>query len=215
MTALKIDLYTDIVCPWCLIGQTRFDSVLSKHFADLAVDIEHHPFQLMPDCPPEGMNIAEVMSARGIDPVAMRVRPEAEARAVGLVLDLGLQPIAYPTLAGHTLIRLARQRGTQHKLSQAIALAYFLEARNIADVDTLSEIAAEHGFRMEEAKRLLQSAQELDETRRAAASAGTQGIRSVPHFVFNGAAVLSGSQSEDAFVAVVRQAQEKQAAATN
>ena len=123
MSTLKIDLYTDIACPWCLIGHHRLDTVIARHFGGLAIDIEHHPLLLFPDCPPQGMNIAELMQARGLDPLLVRARPEAEARAAGLALDLGRQPMLHPTVGGHTLIRLARARRTQHALSRAIAAA--------------------------------------------------------------------------------------------
>jgi predicted DsbA family dithiol-disulfide isomerase len=205
---MKIDLYSDIVCPWCLIGQRRLDQVLGKRFPDLDVDIEHHPFMLMPDCPPEGLRMADLMKSRGMDPVAIRARPEAEARAVGLALDLGRQQFVYPTIGGHTLIRLARAFGTQHELAKAFEVANFVEARNIADADVLADIAADHGFGRAEAKRLVRSAEELNITRRAAADAAGLGIRGVPHFVFNGGVSIGGSQSEDAFVAAIQQAGE-------
>jgi predicted DsbA family dithiol-disulfide isomerase len=208
MTTLKIDLYSDIVCPWCLIGQRRLDQVLDKHFPDLEVDIEHHPFMLMPDCPPQGWKTADLLKARGMDPTAMRARPEAEAREVGLTLDLSLQQTLYPTVAGHTLIRHARALGTQHQLAQALEAANFVEARNIADADVLADIAADHGFDRDEAKRLVQSPAEMNKTRQAAADAAELGICGVPYFVFSGGASVSGSQSEEAFVEAIRQATE-------
>ena len=211
MSVIKIDLYTDIACPWCLIGHHRLDDVIAKNFSDLAIDIEHHPVILIPDCPPEGVNIAELMQARGVDPIAMRTRPEAEARTAGLVLDLGRQPTLYPTIKGHTLIRLARERGTQHALSKAIAAANFIDARNIDDSDVLADIAAAYGFEREEAKQLVQSAAELAITRQAAADSAAHGVRSVPQFFFNGAISLNGHQSEAAFIEAIRSQQHNEA----
>ena len=204
MSILKIDLYTDIACPWCLIGHHRLDAVIARHFDSLAIDIEHHPVILIPDCPPEGMNIAELMRARGLDPLAVRSRPEAEARAAGLTLDLGRQQTLYATIKGHTLIRLARERGTQHALSKAIAEANFIDARNIGDSEVLADIASTYGFEREEAKRLVESAHEIAATRRAAAESAARGVRSVPQFFFNGSVSLSGHQSEEAFADTIR-----------
>ena len=206
MTTLKIDLYSDIVCPWCLIGQRRLDQVLAKHFPDLDVDIEHHPFMLMPDCPPEGWKTADLLKARGMDPTAMHVRPEAEAREVGLALDLSRQQYLYPTVGGHTLIRHARAFGTQHQLAQALEAANFVEARNIADTDVLVDIATDYGFDRAEAKRLVQSPAELNETTQAAADATQLGFRGVPHFIFNGGVPVSGSQREEVFVTAIQRA---------
>lgn len=196
---MKIDLYADIACPWCLLGHHRLDTVLAKHFPGLNVDIEHQAAILWPDCPADGIDIGEIMRAKGLDPAAVRARPEAEARAMGLTLSLQLQPRLYPTLRGHTLIRLARQRGTQHALARALAEANF-NGRNVDDVDTLADIAASHGFTREEANRLAKDAGELAVTRRAAEATSARGIRSVPHFVFDGGVSFTGNQSEQIFV---------------
>jgi predicted DsbA family dithiol-disulfide isomerase len=84
MKKIAITIYTDIICPWCLIGQTRLDHVLSNYFSDLDVEIEHQPVILVPDCPPSGLKIADLLLARGMDPVAVQSRTEKEAQAVGL-----------------------------------------------------------------------------------------------------------------------------------
>mgnify|MGYP003575713998 CR=1 FL=1 len=202
---MKIDLYADISCPWCLLGHHRLDRVLAKRFPDLKTDVEHQVALLSPDCPPEGIDIGDIMRARGLDPAAIRARPEAEARSMGLALELQHQPRLYPTLRGHTLIRLARQRGTQHALARALAEANFA-GRNINDIETLADIAAAHGFMREEATRLVQDDAELGITRQAAEATAAKGIRSVPHFIFNGTVSFSGNQGEENFVAAIEQA---------
>jgi predicted DsbA family dithiol-disulfide isomerase len=87
---LQIDVYSEITCPWCMVGQHRLDKVLSERFSDLAVDIRHHPVLLLPDAPAAGLYIPDLLRARyGVtDPTAAFARPEAEARASGLELDL-------------------------------------------------------------------------------------------------------------------------------
>ena len=190
MSALKIEVYTDVVCPWCLIGCHRLDNVLARDFSGIDVDIEHHPVMLIPDCPPDGLKIADLLIARygRYDPVAMRARPEAEARAAGITLDMTRQPMFYPTLAAHTLIRMARPLGSQHRLSTALATAYFIDGLNIGDVEILSGIAEKFGFDRHQIRRQLASTVELDETRRAAAISASRGVRSVPHVVIDGQA---------------------------
>src|ERR1700757_957562 len=127
MSTLKIALYSDITCPWCFIGQHRLDKVLAERFQSLDIDIEDHPIELLPGCPPKGIRIVDlVMSRHGVtEPEAVWARPHSEARAAGLNLDLSRQPLAYPTISAHTLVRLARGRGTQHALAGAILTAYF------------------------------------------------------------------------------------------
>jgi predicted DsbA family dithiol-disulfide isomerase len=208
MSNFKIDLYSEITCPWCLIGNHRLDKVLAERFAGLSVDIVHHPVFLIPDCPPEGMLIVELARSRhGVsDPSLLWARPEAEARASGLNLDLSHQPFAYPTQGAHTLIRLARERGTQHRLASAIYAAYFLEAHNIADPDVLAYIASRHGFDRAQAHALSKDQGERELTVRQAAQSTTQGIRSVPHFVFDGHLALNGGRSEDELAFAIEKA---------
>ncbi|MGJ7484451.1 DsbA family oxidoreductase [Variovorax sp. LT2P21] len=205
---LTIDLYTELSCPWCIIGMHRLDKVLSQRFADEAAVIRHHPVILMRDLPKAGRPLADLLLERyGItDPHQAFARPEAEARASGLALDLMRQPMAYPTIAAHTLVRIAEARGSQHALAVAITHAYFLEGRNIADPVLLGEIATSYGFTHDEAARLAADPAEQALTDQAAAHAAAQGVRSVPHFVFNDSVVLNGGRSEDELAAAIDQA---------
>ncbi len=98
MNAIKIDLYTDVICPWCLIGEHRLDQTIDRHFSHLSVDIEHHPVQLIPDTPALGLRFSDLMKSRGLDPDTVQRRPQAEALALGLKLDLSRQPNIFPTL---------------------------------------------------------------------------------------------------------------------
>jgi predicted DsbA family dithiol-disulfide isomerase len=199
MNFLKIDLYTEISCPWCIIGQHRLDKTLTEHFPDLRVDIEHHPVILMANCPPEGIRITDLLAARyGVtDPAAAWVRPHAQAHQSGLELDLSLQEFAYSTRDAHTLIRLARNRGSQHALASALSQAYFMEAKNISDARVLAEIASRHGFDREEALTLVTDPEERRQTDVQVERSFSFGVRSVPHFVLNKRVTFTGGVSEE------------------
>ena len=202
---LKIDLYSDPICPWCIIGAHRLDKVLRERFPDLDVDLEHVPFELHPDAPPEGFRIADYFGRKGIpDPKIAFARPEAEARASGLDLNLNKQLFGYRTVDAHTLLRHARKRGTQHDLSMALMDANFHAARNISNKDVLAEIAAQHGFTVEEAHAILADPAEQAETERLTAASRAKGIRSVPTFDIGG--VVMGGGSEDDLAAAIAQA---------
>ncbi|WP_267433904.1 DsbA family protein [Sphingomonas sp. GM_Shp_1] len=205
---LQIDLYTEISCPWCLIGHHRLDKVLAERFAGLAVDIRQHPVLLLPDAPAEGLYIPDLLRSRyGItDPKASFARPEAEARASGLDLDLSRQPWTYPTQAAHGLILAARERGTQHPLAVAITDAHFLEAKNISDADILADIAVGHGFAREEARTIALDPAQHRRVEQEAARSMAAGVRSVPHFVFGGRIAIHGGRSEDEIASAIRQA---------
>jgi predicted DsbA family dithiol-disulfide isomerase len=205
---LKIDLYTEITCPWCIVGQYRLDKVLAERFSNLAVDIHHHPVLLIPDAPATGLYIPDLLRARhGVtDPKAAFARPEAEARASGLALDLSRQPWAYPTQPGHALILAARERGTQHRLAVAISEAYFLGVKNIADADVLADIAADYGFDRADARAIALDPSQRERVEQEAARSAAAGVRSVPHFVFGGKIAIIGGRSEDEISLSIEQA---------
>ena len=199
---LKIDLYSDIVCPWCIIGQHRLDRVLRERFWDLDVDIEHHPFELHPGAPAGGFRLDEHFRQKGIsDMSAAFIGLEGEARASGLDLNLRLQPYIYRTVHAHTLLRHARDRGTQHNLSMVIMKAYFFDRRNISDKEVLSQIAMKHGFTVKEAWSILGDPREEAVSEQKTACSRAAGVRSVPTFNIGG--VIVGGGSEDQITAAI------------
>ena len=205
---LQIDLYTEITCPWCIIGHHRLDKVLAERFPELEADIRQHPVLLLPNAPAEGLYIPDLLLSRyGVtDPKASFARPEAEARASGLDLDLSRQPWTYRTQAAHGLILAAQTRGTQHQLAVAITDAHFLEAKNISDPDVLADIAVNHGFEREEARSIALDPEQHRRVEQEAAQAVASGVRLVPHFVFGGRIAINGGRSEDEIAAAIRQA---------
>ncbi|MCP3399403.1 DsbA family oxidoreductase [Bradyrhizobium sp. CCGB20] len=205
---LQIDLYTEISCPWCMIGLHRLDKVLMERFPDLAADIRHHPVLLLPETPEAGLFIPDLLRARyGVtDAKAAFARPEAEARLSGLDLDLTRQLWAYPTQRAHALVLAAREKGTQHRLAVAISKAYFLGAMNVADVDVLADIAVDYGFDRAEAGAIARDPARQKRVEQEAARAAAAGVRAVPHFVFAGRLAINGGRSEDEIAASVRDA---------
>src|SRR3982751_1253446 len=176
MRTLKVDLFTDIVCPWCLVGSVRLDKAIAALPADVIVDVENHPFYLDPNTPPEGYDVGEMLRARyGREPEAIWARAEEEARKSGIDLDLSKQPRTFPTQKGHTLVRLAREKGTQHALANAIAAAYFLEHRQVNDPEVLAEIATGYGFSRAEALAVMGDGKELEISHELALDAARQG----------------------------------------
>lgn len=205
---LKIDLHTEISCPWCFVGHHRLDKVLAERFPDLAVDIRQHPVLLLPDAPASGLYIPDLLRSRyGItEPKAAFARPEAEARASGFDLDLGRQLRTYPTQAAHAVILAAAGRATQHRLAVAITDAYFIAAMNIADADVLADIAADHGFDRDQARAIALDPAQHRRVEAEAARAAQAGVRSVPHFVFGGSIAINGGRSEDEIASAIRAA---------
>lgn len=197
---IKVDLFTDTVCPWCLVGSARLDQAIAALPEGIAVDVENHPFYLDPNTPEDGVVVAEMLRQKyGRDPKEMWARVESEAEATGIDLDLSRQPKAYPTRKGHTLVRLAREKSTQHALANAIASAYFIDHRQTHDDDVLADIAVEHGFAREEALAAVRDSAELRTTHDLAIAAARQGIQGVPFFVFENRFAISGCQPAEVF----------------
>ena len=207
MSQLKIDVFTDVVCPWCLVGVARLHAALSNLPAGTEVDVENHPFYLDPNTPEDGVVVADMLRQRyGREPREMWARVEGEARSAGIDLDLSQQPRMFPTAKAHTLTRLARTLGTQHALANAIADAYFLSHQDINRDEVLAELAAAHGFSREDALAAMRDPEELAETEALAVAAAKSGIQGVPFFIFGGKFALSGAQPQAVFTQAIQQA---------
>jgi predicted DsbA family dithiol-disulfide isomerase len=197
---LKIDVFTDVVCPWCLVGSARLDQALANLPDDVEVEVENHPFYLDPSVPPEGVDVGQMLKEKyGRDPKEMWERVEGEAAKAGITLDLSQQPRMFNTAKAHTLTRLSKANGNQHELANAIAEAYFLQHRQINDDNVLVDIAADFGWDRGDALDAINDENELEVTAQLANSAAQQGIRGVPFFVFGEKYALSGAQPDEVF----------------
>lgn len=198
---LKIDVFTDVVCPWCLVGSARLDQALARLDDDeIDIVIENHPFYLDPSVPAEGVDVAQMLRSKyGRDPKEMWERVESEAAKAGITLDLSQQPRMFNTAKAHTITRLSKPNGNQHELANAIAEAYFLDHRQINDDNVLADIAAEHGWDRGDALDAMNDEDMLKATEQLATDAAAQGIRGVPFFIFGGKYALSGAQPDEVF----------------
>jgi predicted DsbA family dithiol-disulfide isomerase len=203
--ALAIDVFVDVVCPWCLLGHARLERVLAT--LDRPAAVHYRPFLLDPDTPPEGTDIP-AMLARKYGPDFRRIwtRLEGEARKVGIDLDLSRQRWSFPTERAHVLIRHAAGKGTQPALVRALFRANFLDARNVSDPAVLADVAGPHGFAGGEVERLVNDSDELARTRAEAEQAIAMGVHGVPLFVFGGRVAVSGAQPEDVLRAAIDRA---------
>jgi len=208
MRALTIDVVSDVVCPWCLIGVRRLEQALAT-FPDVDATIRLHPFLLDPSTPEEGVDLRERLQKKyGVPAAQMFARVEAAARESGIPLDFAKVTRGVATTRAHTLLRHALAKGTQRALNDALLDAYFLEGRDIGNLDVLVELASAHGFEADAARALLRDEAELKATRAEAAAVAAQGISGVPFFVFGERFALSGAQPIDALQMVIERALE-------
>jgi predicted DsbA family dithiol-disulfide isomerase len=206
-SALAIDVVSDLVCPFCLIGARRLASALADEGAEAR--ITYQPFLLDPSAPPGGEDLRARLRAKyGRDPAPMFAAVEAMAREAGVPLDFAKVRRTCSTVAAQTLLRHAAPKGTQVALADALFDAYFLEGRDIGDRATLVELAAAHGFSADESSAILDDPAESAKTRELAAGAVAKGVRGVPHFVIDGRFVVSGAQAPAVFRAAIAKARD-------
>jgi predicted DsbA family dithiol-disulfide isomerase len=202
---LRIEVVSDVVCPFCLIGTRRLEQALARTGTE--AEITFHPFLLDPSTPKEGADLRERLRRKyGGDPNAMFARVEAFARESDIALDFSKVTKTFNTTAAHTLIRHAKAKGTQVALTKELFDAYFLRGEDLGDLDVLAKLAAAHGFSLDEARRLATDEGELATTREQAAEAVAEGIGGVPFFVFEGRLAVSGAQPVEVFERAIRQA---------
>ena len=204
MRNLKVDVFSDPVCPWCLVGLARLDQAVSALADDVKVTIEHHPFFLDPNAPIKGEDVVAMLKRKyGRDPFEMWDRIELEARASGVELDMRKQKTRHASQPAQALIGAAGAKGTQHELAKAIGNACYLEGLNIADPQVLVHLATAHGFDADEAHAIVVDKGRWRSIEQAAASAAGQGIQGVPFFIFENKYALSGCQPLEVFTQVL------------
>ena len=198
---MRIDIYSDVVCPWCYIGKRRLDAALST--AGIGeVDIRWHAFQLNPDLPPGGVDRRQYLEAKfggpeGATRVHDRVREAGKAAGIDFRFeDISRSP---NTFDAHRLLRLAAQQGKQHAMKEKLMQAYFLEGRDLGDPRVLTEIAGETGL-SGDIHAWLDSDAESAGVRQDLADAARLQITGVPFFIFGGRYAIAGAQPTEIFV---------------
>lgn len=200
---MLVDLWTDVVCPWCYIGVSRFDRALEQSRAEAIVRI--HPFQLDPDAPVPGIPARERYRAKfGAEADAIVGRVTDEARRDGLRFDLD-SAVTANTFDAHRAIAFAARFGAERRLERSLYEAYFVDGLDVSDRDVLAARAAAAGVDRAEMSAFLQSdagvaelAEELDE-------AFARGITAVPTFVFEEEFAVPGAVDTATFVRIIEQ----------
>jgi predicted DsbA family dithiol-disulfide isomerase len=193
---IRLDIFSDPVCPWCYIGKAHLDRALEAR-ADHPFEIEWHPFQLNPDMPEGGMDRATYLEAKfgGRDKaVQIYARVEEAARDAGLVIDFANIPRIPNTLNAHRLIYWAGLEGCQTLMKGALMRAYWRDGRDIGDTETLVAIAGEVGLDGPAMARLLATDADLTAITEREMHARDRGINAVPTFIIANQYVVSGAQ---------------------
>lgn len=204
---LRIDIVSDVVCPWCVVGYRQLAAALEKTNTDH--EIHWHPFELNPNMPSEGQNMREhIMEKYGSSQAesdASRTRIAEAGSEVGFEFNFNDDLRMHNTFNLHQLLHWAEQQGRMHELKQALFIAHFTDNRNLSDIRVLADIAAEIGLDGKEALTVLEDQRFANDVREVEHHWQRQGIQSVPAIIFNEQHLVSGAQGVDNYVNILEQ----------
>jgi predicted DsbA family dithiol-disulfide isomerase len=212
-----VEIWSDVMCPFCYIGKRKFESALEKFEQADGVQVTWRSFQLDPAVRfKPGQTLYQYLAERkGITLEAsrrMHERLTAAAAEVGLRYDFDAAIVAN-SFDAHRLTHLAREHGAQEKIEERLFAAYFTEGRNIGDHDTLVSLGAETGLDPAEVREMLAGTRFAGEVRKEAREAESLGADGVPFFVFNRVLSVSGAQPTELFLEALQKAWADQRAA--
>ncbi len=210
---IKVDIWSDIACPWCYIGKRNFETGLETYSAQEAaipVAVEFRSFELSPDTPVafEGSEVDYLARHKGVSPDRARAmidRVTSIALEAGLVYDY--ESLRHTnTVKAHQVLHHAKAEGCQAEMKERLLSAYFVEGRHLGRESELAELAEEVGLTGEEVAGSLRDGRYLEAVRADEDLAREMGIGGVPFFVFNMQFGLSGAQPPEVFRRALTQA---------
>lgn len=214
---VTVEVWSDVVCPWCYIGKRKFASGLAQVEAELAesgvavdFDVSYHPYQLDPTASPgaAGPVIDAYAKKFGGPERAAAIIANVSERAAEVGLEFRMdRALRANTLLAHRVIWFAVQPDspvTQEAIKERLLKAYFHDGLDIGDPEVVADCAAEVGFDRDTVSEFLASGRGTDEVRAELDLAGSNGITAVPTYVVNGRWAIPGAQEPETFAQVLR-----------
>ena len=207
---LKIDVWSDVACPWCYIGKRNLEAgiaAFSESPDSPSVEVEFHSFELSPDTPVEfaGSSVDFLVAHKRM-PVAQveQMLEFVTQRAAEAGLTYDFDSVQHTnTVKAHQLLHYAKARGLQHEAKERLMAAYFVEGRHVGRMADLADLAAEIGLDRDDVMRSLAEEEYLADVRADQRQAIDYGISGVPFFVIAGRYGVSGAQPPEAFTQVL------------
>jgi len=212
---VRIDVVSDVVCPWCFIGKRRLEKAIALQ-PDIPVEIHWRPFFLNDWIPREGISREEYLTTKFGSPerykgIAQRVSTAAAAEGLTYAIDkISRQP---NTLDAHRLIRWAGETGKAAEMKQKLMDLYFTAGADLTNSAVLVQAATDLGLDADTIRKALASDKDVAAVEREALSAKEAGIEGVPCFIFGGKFAISGAQAPEYLAEAIERAAVAAAAA--
>ncbi|MET8090034.1 DsbA family oxidoreductase [Micromonospora sp. NPDC005220] len=210
---MEIEIYADVVCPWCYIGKRRLDEALASYPGE--VTVRYRPFQLDPSPVPQPLPLVEALAGKFGGPERARQmvdRVTQVAAADGLRLDYDRAVIAN-TFEAHRLVSWATDQGRAADMVDALYRAHFNHGVDVGSREALATLAGEIGLDAADARRFLDSDERVADVAADLAAARDLGITSVPTFVLAGKYAVSGAQEVQTLLAALAEVEQRESAA--
>jgi predicted DsbA family dithiol-disulfide isomerase len=203
--ALKIEIYSDVICPWCYLGESRLKKALES-FTKTPVEIHYLPYELNPTTPQEGHDRKEYLQAKYGDRIKQADKKLKQlGEEVGITYNFDKANRIPNTLKAHRLIWFADQKGVQDKAVTGLFKGYFSDGVDIGDAKALAKVASEWGLNEGEVAQFLDSEKGSEEVRGLEETGYNLGVTGVPFFVFDGKAAVSGAQDISTFTEILNE----------
>jgi len=212
--SLRIDIVSDVVCPWCIIGYKQLESAMAETGID--ADIHWHPFELNPRMAATGENLRAHLAAKYGTTLEGSIRARAKLTAMGAELDFAFNYAddmrIYNTFRAHQLLHWAGQQGRQHDLKMALFGAFFTDRKNIDDPHILADVAGGIGLDRNDAAAVLVAGEFAEAVREEETFWMSRGISGVPAMIFDEKYLVSGAQGVANYTSILNQVAEHLAA---
>jgi predicted DsbA family dithiol-disulfide isomerase len=217
---MRVDIWSDVVCPWCYLGKRRFEHALATFDHCDDIQVVHRSFQLDPSKPRHHTSNRRAMlktkyHLSDAQVAEMDAKMERLAAAEGLQYRLSDAGVTGNTLDAHQLLHLAKERRVQDQAIERLYRAYFTEQRSLFDRDSLVSLATEAGLDADEARQALERDAYVDAVATDVSEARSLGVSGVPFFVIGGRYAVSGAQAVDVFSQALARAWDDSSHASN
>lgn len=206
---IKIDIVSDVVCPWCIIGYKRLEKAIIELGIQDKIEIEWQPFELNPNMPEEGQNLREHISEKYGSNEQQQKESQKTMTEAGAALDFTFNYTEdtrmVNTFEAHILLDYAQEFGKQTELKLQLIKSFFTDQKDVSDRAVLKEALLEVGLNADEALALLDKPAVIQDVRNKQQYWKEMGVNSVPTVVFNRKSAVTGAQPVETFKEILKQ----------